>query len=154
MKKGTKRILFGAVVIIVVGVVTIGWGFFSALRIFGVEDRIHGTFFPVGVAIDNFTQANGAPPRTLMELVPAFLPSIPTSPYIDKIEYKVVDGSNWIMNAHSKELKPWRTYAWRSNWIFSDEEKSRMLKQFHDVTVLKDWGEYQAPPPLRLIHCG
>jgi len=138
MKTGTKRILLVAAAVLIMGIGTVVWAFFTALRTFGIEDRIHGTFFPVGVAIDNFTQANGAPPRTLIELVPAFLPSIPTSPYIDKIEYKVVDGTNWIMNAHSKELKPWRTYSWRSNWTFSDEEKSRMLKQFHDITVLKD----------------
>lgn len=142
MNKGIKRlcltILAVFIMVLIVGIVTIGRGFFSALRTFGVEDRIHGTFFPVCVAIDNFAQTNGVPPQSLIELVPAFLPCIPTSPYIDKIEYKVVDGSNWIMNAHSKELKPWRIYSWRSNWIFSDEEKSRMLKQFHNLTVLKD----------------
>jgi len=133
-----KHVLLAVLVLLIAGLVTIGWGFFSALRTFGVEDRIHGTFFPVSVAIDSFAQTNGAPPQTLIELVPTFLASIPTSPYIDNLEYKVVDRTNWIMNAHSKELKPWRTYSWRSSYVFNAEEKSRMLKQFHDVTVLKD----------------
>ena len=138
MNKKVKHVLLAVLVVLIAGVVTVGWGFFSALRTFGVEDRIHGTFFPVRTAIDRFSQANGTPPQALIELVPAFLPSIPTSPRIDRIEYKVVDGTNWILNAHSKELKPWRTYSWRSSWSLNDEEKSRMLKRFHDVTVLKD----------------
>ena len=138
MKPETKRILYAVATVLVLSAGTVVWGFFKGLRTFVVEDKIHGTFFPVSVAIDRFAETNGVPPKTLDQLVPSFLVSIPTSPLVDKLDYRVVGESNWIMNVHSRELKPWRTYSWRSNWTFSDEEKSRMLKQFHDITVLKD----------------
>jgi hypothetical protein len=138
MKAGIKRILLGIGATLVVVVAITLWGFFSVLRTYEIEDRINNTFYPISEAIERFAKTNGVPPKSLNSLVPAFWHSIPTSPLIDKIEYTVVDGTNWIMNVHSTVLKPSRTYSWRSNMTFSDEEQSRILKQFHDVTVLKD----------------
>lgn len=138
MRTGTKITLFGVATVLLMGVSTVLWGFFSALRTFGIEDQIHGTFFPVSMAIERFAETNDVPPRALDSLVPSFLPCIPTSPLVDSLEYMVVDGTNWIMNAHSTVLKPARTYSWRSTSTFSDAEKLKMLKQFHNVTVLRN----------------
>ncbi len=114
------------------------WVFFSALRTFGIEERIHGTFFPVSIAIEQFAETNGVPPESLADLVPAFLPSVPTSPLVDKLEYRVVGRTNWIMNAHSTVLKPARTYSWRSDRNFTAQERARLMKEFHNVAVFKN----------------
>jgi len=114
------------------------WTFFSTLRTFSIEDQIHGTFFPVSMAIERFTETNGIPPESLASLVPSFLLAIPTSPLVDKLEYRVVNRTNWIMDAHSTVLKPSRTYSWRSDWNLTEQEKKKLIKEFHNVTVFKD----------------
>lgn len=138
MKTVTKRILLGVTVIALAAVATVVWGFFSALRAFGIEDQIHDTFFPVSMAIERFAETNGVPPKSLDGLVPSFMPSVPTSPLVDKLEYRVVGGSNWIMNAHSVALKPARIYSWRSDWNFSEQERAKLMKEFHNVAVFKE----------------
>jgi len=138
MKTGTKRILLGIAAIIIAVVGTLVWVFFSALRTFGIEDRIHGTFFPVSIAIERFAETNGIPPESLANLVPSFLPSIPTSSLVDNLEYRVVDRTNWIMNAHSTVLNPSRTYSWRSDWHFTDQERLKLMKEFHDAAVFRE----------------
>jgi len=138
MKRGTKRIILGIAAILVAAAATIAWGFFSALRTFGIEDRIHGAFFPASIAIERFAETNGVPPKTLDDLVPSFLDHIPASPFVDKIEYRVVGGTNWIMNAHSTALKPARFYSWRSDWNFTEQERGKLLKKFHNVAVFKE----------------
>ena len=138
MKSGTKKILWGIAVVVVVGVAAVTWGFFSALRTFGIEDRIHGTFFPVSIAIEQFAETNRFPPQSLDALIPSFLSGIPTSPLVDKLEYRVIDGTNWIMNAHSSALKPARIYSWRSDWNFNEQERSKLIKEFHNAAVFKE----------------
>jgi hypothetical protein len=138
MKTVTKRILLTVAVVFLLGVGTLVYGFFMSLRTFGIEDRIHGKFYPVSQAIDHFTETSGRPPGTLNELVPAFLVSIPTSPLVDKVEYRVVEGTNWIMNAHSRALNPARIYSWRSHWNFTDQEKTNLMKQFHNISVFRE----------------
>ena len=102
------------------------------------EENIHNTFFPVTLAIESFTEKNGAPPKALDVLVPSFLDRLPTTPLVDKIEYKVLDGTNWILNAHSTALRPARVYSWRSNWNFTEQERGNLLKQFHNTAVFKE----------------
>lgn len=138
MKTGTKKILLSIAAVFIVIVGTLAWGFFSALHTFGIEDRIHGTFFPISIAIERFAETNGVPPESLANLVPDFLPSIPTSPLVDRLDYRVVDRTNWIMNAHSTALKPYRTYSWRSDWHFTDQERSKLMKEFHNVAVFRE----------------
>ena len=137
MKKTVKRILLVALAVVIAGVATFVWGFWKALRTFGIEDQIHGAFYPVSMAIERFAETNGTPPETLDQLVPIFLPTIPTSPLVYKLEYTVVDKTNWIMNAYSTALKPDRIYSWRSDWRFTDQEKVNLMKEFHNVAVFK-----------------
>lgn len=138
MRTGTKRILLGvaATLLVVVGIVVCV--FFSALRTFGIEDQIHGTFFPVSMAIERFTATNGVPPSSLDSLVPSFLPSIPTWPLVDRLEYRVLAGTNWIMNAQSTVLKPNRVYSWRSDWNVTEQEGVKLMKEFHNVAVFRE----------------
>ncbi len=127
-----------AVAVPVLALAIVVWEVFQALHTFRVEDQIHGTFFPVSRAIEQYTDTHGAPPKTLEQLIPEFLVSIPASPYAYKMEYTLVDGSNWIMNVHSKALSPDRVYSWRSDWTFTDNEKVKLLKQFHNIAVFKE----------------
>jgi hypothetical protein len=138
LKAMKKRILMVALLVCIMGVAIIARGLFKSYRIFEIEDRVHGTFFPVYTAIQRFTLTNGIPPSSLDQLVPSFLTSIPTSPYVWKLDYKPVDVSNWIMNAHSKALQPARIYSWRSDWTVNDTERTNVLKIYHNIAVLKE----------------
>jgi hypothetical protein len=138
MKTGTKRILLGVAAVLLAGFGAVVWDFFTALRTFRIEDQIHGTFFPVSMAIERFADTNGVPPQSLDSLIPDFLPNIPTSPLVDRLEYGVVGGTNWIMNAHSTVLKPARIYSWRSDLNFTEPERAKLIKKFHNVAVFKE----------------
>ena len=137
MRKSAKGVLLVALAVVIAGVTTFVWGFWKALRTFGIEDQIHGAFYPVSMAIERYAETNGIPPETLGQLVPIFLPTIPTSPLVYKLEYTVVDETNWIMNAYSTALKPDRIYSWRSDCRFTDQEKVNLMKEFHNVAVFK-----------------
>lgn len=39
------------------------------------------------------------------------------------------------MNAHSTALKPNRIYSWRSDWNFTEQERVKLVKEFHSVAV-------------------
>lgn len=54
------------------------------------------------------------------------------------MEYRVVENTNWILEAHSKALKPDQVYSWRSDWNLSPEEQARLLKRFHNLAVFKE----------------
>ena len=138
MKKSFKGVLLIALAVVIAGAATFVWGFWNSLRIFGIEDQIHGAFYPVSMAIERYAETNGTPPETLDQLVPILLPNIPTSPLVYKLEYTVVDETNWIMNAYSTALKPDRIYSWRSDWRFTDQEKVNLIKEFHNVAVFKE----------------
>jgi hypothetical protein len=138
MKKGTKTVILGIAVVAAVATGIFVWPCFNAMRTFYVEEQIHGTFFSLRSAIDKYTETNGRPPSSLNQLIPAFLAAIPTSKYAYKTEYVVVDTSNWVLNVHSQALKPERVYSWRTDWRFTEDERSRLLKVFHDIAVFRE----------------
>ena len=141
MNIATKRIFYAGAAVLMGGVAIFAWGFFQGLRMFGIEDQIHGTFSPVSMAIERYAQQYGRPPTSLDRLVPEFLPGIPTSPLVDGLDYLVVDDSNWILNAHSTAIKPGRTYSWRSDWNLHDQEKAKLVKEYHRIAVFIEPGK-------------
>ena len=134
-KRSTLFVVSGVVVL---GLVYFAIGATRYLQAFRVEDKIFHTYWPVTVAIEHYYQTNGVPPRALEQLVPSFIPSVPTSPYIYQLEYRVVGVTNFIMSGHSRTLEQPRIYTWRSDWAFSMEENARLIKQYHNIAVFRE----------------
>ena len=138
MKTIVKRALIITATIILVIVGTFVVTVHKALRQFGIEDQLHGTFTPVADAISRFVELNGTAPKSLEALVPSYLASVPTSPHADKVEYKVIDRTNWALNVHSRALQPARIYSWRTDQNLSATEKTNLLTQYHGIFVFKE----------------
>lgn len=118
----------------------LAFGVHQAWRKFAVEDSIHGTFYPVLRALDDYEHDQGAPSVSLAQLVPSYISEIPSSSLVDLVEYSVVDdGKTWQLRLHSVALNPPRSYYCRSNDKYTAEEEARMIIRFHGRwVVLKD----------------
>jgi len=138
MKSRTISILAATGVAFAIGLAFVGTRLFAEYRTFQVEDRIAGTFWPVAHAIEAYHTKTGVVPDTLQDLIPQYLPSLPRSPYVDDVQYSSVPPDSWCMNVHSTSLTPSRVYSWRWPSSFTDDERSRIIKEFHLVTVLRD----------------
>jgi hypothetical protein len=120
-------------------VAVIGVRLHQVFHKFSVEDQIHDSFFPVAMALYDYEDAHGSPATNLTQLVPAYLPQIPSSRLADSVEYSVIDGGKaWQLSIHNRALSPPRLYCCRSSHQFTAEEKQRILIQYHSWTVLRD----------------
>ena len=138
MKERTKNILIALSPLIVIAGIFLCM-FIVAFYKFGVEERIAGTYSPVAFALDRFVEKNGIPPTNLAQLVPEYLSCVPPSRRSCTIDYKLVEGTNWILNIHSKSLIVGnRIYSWRSTWEFTESERAKKLGQYHGITVFKE----------------
>jgi hypothetical protein len=116
-------------------VVAVGWfayGYCRAFYRFASEERICGAFHPVTDAITQFQQSTGTLPTNLTQLVPGYLPQIPTAPVADSIDYRVMaDGTNWQLKIHSRIAGSPRMLIQRSSQEFTAEERRRSVTAFH-----------------------
>lgn len=132
-------ILFIAIVIATVVTVT-GVGLHRAWHTFSVEDQIHGTFFPVAMALFNYEHNHSSPASNLAQLVPMYISQIPSSRFADSVEYSVINGGKaWQLSIHSRALSQPRLYCCRSSQQFTAEEARRIVLRYHGIwTVLRE----------------
>jgi len=144
------RVLSLIILLLVVGLGWLGYSVWQRFNIFLIEDRIHGTFFPVVRAIWDYEDREHHAPAQLAELVPDFLPALPTSPHVDQVDYAWDPPSGvWRLTLHSDATGPRREYCFRCDlsttttldMLYSAEEHSRMVQQFHGWRVLLAPGE-------------
>lgn len=109
------------------------------LHAFDIEDQIHDTFSPVVLALNDYQDDHHAAAADLSQLVPKYLPAIPTSPLVDSVEYAVLDnGKTWRLTLPSHALPQARLYCSRSDDQFTPEEEQRVVLRYHGMwTVLK-----------------
>ncbi len=140
LSRRTKVVLALAATVMVALSAVLAFGTHRAWRKFAVEDSIHGTFYPVLRALDDYEHDQGAPSASLAQLVPSYIPEIPSSGLVDLVEYSVVgDGKTWQLRLHSLALNPPRSYYCRSSDKYTAEEEARMIIRFHGRwVVLKD----------------
>src|SRR5215204_1129041 len=91
----TKWIIWSVVAVIAVTIAWFAHGFFTAYNRFMNEERICGSFHPVISALDQFQEQTGSLPTNLTQLVPQYLPQLPSAPVADSMEYRVLPGTNW-----------------------------------------------------------
>ncbi|PWU08749.1 MAG: hypothetical protein C5B50_28940 [Verrucomicrobia bacterium] len=112
--------------------------FYVAWQRFASEDRFEGTFEPLSRALDQFRQSKGTLPTNLTQLVPAYLPRIPTVQTSDLVEYRVMpDGTNWQLTVHSRSMGKPRVFIQRSSRQFTPEEQRKSVTSFHDWVVFR-----------------
>ena len=103
-----------------------------SLHAFFVEDRIHGTFYPVARALYSYEQDSGHPASSLEVIIPKYIPAIPSSSLADPPTYRVLPPGNvWELAIHSQALSQPRLYICRSSQEFTPEEKRRIIRQYH-----------------------
>jgi hypothetical protein len=130
----TKKILLGILLFILVGVMCFAWILYEAVHRWGVEGRIHGTFFPVVHALFEYEDATGAPAKSLQDLIPKYLDAIPTCSIADSVSYRLLDnGKDWELAIRSTALRKPRVYVHRSNKSFTPEEEKKIVLHYHGV---------------------
>jgi hypothetical protein len=137
----TTKVATGLIAVAVLGAAGIfAHGFYRAWHKFSVEDDIHGAFFPMVRALDDYERDHGAPATNLTQLIPRYIPQIPRSRFVDSVRYDVLeDGKAWQLRLHSRALEPPRLYCCRSDNKYTAEEEKRILLRYHAVwVVLRD----------------
>ena len=131
-----KWIVWSVVAVIGVTVAWFAYGFFTAYHRFMSEERICGAFHPVISALDEYQQQTGSPPTNLAQLVPKYVPQLPSAPVADSIEYRVLpDGTNWQLSVRSSVRGKPELFVQRSSRDFTAEEQRRSVTGFHGWLV-------------------
>ena len=135
-----RSIILSVAIMVLVGVAVFGVGLYRAWHAFTVEDQIHGAFFPVAMALYDYEHDHSSPATNLTQLVPAYIPQLPSSRFADSVEYSVIDGGKaWQLSIHSSTLSQRRVYCCRSTQKFTTDEERRVLLRYHAVwTVLRE----------------
>jgi hypothetical protein len=139
LSRSTKIVLWSVVTSVALVVSVFAYGVYCAWDKFASEERICGAFQPVIGAIDHFAEAKGALPTNLVQLVPAYVAELPTSPVADSIDYRIMPGgTNWQLTVHSRVTGPRRIFIQRSSHQFTEEERRQSVSAFHGWVVFKD----------------
>jgi hypothetical protein len=134
----TKWIIWSVVAVIAVTVAWFAHGFFSAYNRFMNEERICGAFHPVISALDQFQEQTGSLPTNLTQLVPQYLPQLPSTPVADSIGYRVLPGTNWELSVRSRVRGKPELFVQRSSRDFTAEEQRRSVTGFHGWLVFSE----------------
>ena len=134
----TNLIIWSILGLFALGVAWVGYDYLYAMHKYFTEDQVCGDFDPVIRALADFQQDSGAPATNLTQLVPRYLPQLPTSSVADSVAYRVLpDGTNWQLSVYSRALKSPRVYVHRSSQVFTAEEERQELTGFHGWVVFK-----------------
>ena len=97
-----------------------------------VEDNIYRTFKQVVWSLEKYCEEHSNPPKQLKDLVPVHFTKIPSSEYVEKIEYKLRNnGTDWELRLHFKFLGKNRFITVRSNNKYDDMNKDKLRKIYH-----------------------
>jgi hypothetical protein len=134
----TKSILWTIVIAIALTIGCVGHACYTAWHRFTSEEKICGAFHPVINALGEFQQQTGSPPTNLTQLVPDYLPRLPSEPFIDSIHYqRLPDGANWQLSVRSSVRGKPELFVQRSTQEFTAEEQQQRVSMFHGWVVFK-----------------
>ena len=132
----TKWIAWSLVAVTTLAVAWFVYGFFTAYHRFMSEERICGAFHPVIRALDAFQQQTGSLPTNLTQLVPQYVPQLPSVPVADSVEYRVLpDATNWQLSVRSSVRGRPELFVQRSSGDFTAEERQQSVGSFHGWLV-------------------
>lgn len=139
MSRRTKWIAWSVVAVFAIGATWFACAYLTALHRFLSEERICGAFGPVISALDEFQQQTGFSPTNLTQLVPQYLPQLPSAPVADSIDYRLLqDGTNWQLSVRSSVRGAPEVFVRRSSHHFTAEEQRRRVAEFHGWLVFPD----------------
>jgi hypothetical protein len=108
-----------------------------ALHRFRVEAAINGEFWPVMEELHVYQTDHGAPAASLAALIPHYRAHLPTSPYVDAIDYTLLDGGTaWQLSIHTRALGRPLIYRCRSTQFYTPQEQNRILKRCYGYWVV------------------
>ncbi|MGJ8697916.1 MAG: hypothetical protein ACSHYF_16480 [Verrucomicrobiaceae bacterium] len=117
--------------------ITVSWIFFKAFIKFSIEDNIHKTYAPVVAALDDYTDLNKKAPESLSDLVPAFLPKIPTSENVSHVGFlKSENGAGWRLLLLSNKTGQTRVYFAHHKTPPSPAEKEAIALTYHNLWIV------------------
>ena len=123
---------------IAVGVVCFACVFLTSWKKFSREEQLCGAFHPVVNALGEFQSKNGSLPSDLTQLVPTYLPQLPSAPVADSVDYRVSpDGIGWQLSVRSKIRGRLELFVQRSSREFTPEERQQCVGGFHGWLVFK-----------------
>lgn len=109
----------------------------EALRSHGREDRIIFGGKRIQQAINEYVEKHGAPPKTLDELTPTFIDSIPTFPDISRVDYHVAQGGKeWTLDLYRSNRNLPLIYR-RTNAQLGSEDAERRVQTEDGCFVLR-----------------
>lgn len=115
---------------------------FSAYRTYRMfqvtraTDAVYSKMVSLPSALERYQQRFGSPPSNLERLIPEFLPSIPSSPGIDSVNYRTTpDGKHWELTLIGHSLGATRTYLVRPSWVSPMQGGAGFIGIFHGWTV-------------------
>jgi hypothetical protein len=140
LSRRAKHLLTVVAAVVVTLTVIVAFGVHNAWHKFAVEDKIHGTFFPVVRALEQYEHDHGAPAVSFAQLAPKYISQIPSSTLVDSVQYGLLpDGKTWQLRLHSTALESPRTYFCRSSDRYTAEEEKRVILRYHATwVVLRD----------------
>ena len=132
----TKWIVCSVIALIVIASAWVAYSFFIVWQRFVREERICGAFHPLISALGEFQQQTGSLPTNLTQLVPQYLPQLPSAPVADTIDYRVLaDGTNWQLSVKSSVRGKPELFVQRSSRAFTAEEERQSVTAFHGWLV-------------------
>jgi hypothetical protein len=101
---------------------------------FVVEDSIHGTYYPAVKALDRYCDERGNAPKTLMDLTPNYLGSLPSSGRVTEQIYSSGQPKQaWRLTLVSTSTGRKRLYIADHGMPLSDSERQILVKQYHQT---------------------
>lgn len=130
-----KRILIGVGITVLVVAIALMLLIRQGMHRLRLEDEVPHIYVPVMKAIWNFTDSNGVAPSALSDLVPAFLPALPTSPVVEAVSYqRMEDRTNWVLSIRAK--------VGHDRWTYLQEtvpqRESRKVKRIHGWQIIEE----------------
>ncbi len=134
----TKWIIWSVVAIVAFTISLFVRGFYTAWQRFASEERICGAFHPVISALNEYQQQTGSLPTNLMQLIPEYLPRLPSPPVADAIDFRTLpDGTNWQLSVQSSVRGAPELFVQRSSRDFTADERRQSLTGFHEWLVFR-----------------
>ena len=134
-----KRFLIALAIAAVIAVAVFVAGFLRALSRFCTEDRITDTYAPVACAIQDYCDTNHVAPAGLADLVPGFLPALPSNCTGEAVSYrKTGDATNWALGITVVLGRERRTFFQSSDECAHPSSTTNELGRIHQWRVFEE----------------
>lgn len=119
----------------------VGWGYclWPGLKWFRVEEKVHKAYSPVVWALYDYEEDNGVRAPSLQALIPRYIESLPSLPFVISEEYSLRDRGDWQFDVRVRLCGEVRVFRSRGSNSYSEQDDCEYLGNLHGVWfVLKE----------------